>query len=157
MIILIFVFAAGLSLLSFWFANEGEKYGKNGCLFLGIATGVCGCIFAGLTLIWFTVEVQNVLQYKIIDEKIAIYQEENEKIENQIDALVKNYMDYESATYAEFKDKDAITLVTLYPELKSDKLVEKQLEIYNSNNKKIKKLKTEKLDYSISLWLICFK
>lgn len=66
-------------------------------------------------------------------------------------------MDYESSTYAEFKDKDAITLVTLYPELKSDKLVEKQLEIYNSNNKKIKKLKTEKLDYSISLWLICFK
>lgn len=157
MIILIFVLAVGLSMLSFWFANEGYKYDNGVPDVLGVLTGICGCIFAGIMLIWFADEVPKALQCRVIDEKIAIYQEENEKIENQIDAIVKNYMDYESSTYAEFKDKDAITLVTLYPELKSDKLVEKQLEIYNSNNKKIKKLKTEKLDYSISLWLICFK
>lgn len=157
MIILIFVLAVGLSLLSFWFAACADEKRKSGCCGLGVLTGIVGCMFAGAMLMWFASEVPNALQCRVIDEKIAIYQEENEKIENQIDALVKNYMDYESATYAEFKDKDAITLITLYPELKSDKLVEKQLEIYNSNNKKIKKLKTEKLDYSISLWLICFK
>lgn len=39
-----------------------------------------------------------------------------------------------------------ITLVQLYPDLKSNDLVKKQMDIYVNNNKKIKKLKTKKLN-----------
>lgn len=34
----------------------------------------------------------------------------------------------------------------MYPELKSDELVSNQIDIYNSNNKKIKKLKLQKIE-----------
>lgn len=60
---------------------------------------------------------------RTIDEKIAMYKEENTKIEKQIDTLVSNYMDYESDVYEKFKSESSITLVSMYPELKSDKLV----------------------------------
>lgn len=59
-----------------------------------------------------------------IDEKISMYQEENTKIEKQLDTLISNYMNYESNTYEKFKSESSITLVSMYPELKSDKLVE---------------------------------
>ena len=56
---------------------------------------------------------------KTIDEKITMYQEENNKIEKQIDTLVSNYMNYESNTYEKFKSESSITLVSMYPELKN--------------------------------------
>lgn len=45
-----------------------------------------------------------------------------------------------------------ITLVQLYPDLKSNDLVKKQMDIYVNNNKKIKKLKTKKLNISKTKW-----
>lgn len=88
--------------------------------------------------------------------KISMYQEENTKIETQIGDLVKNYMDYESDTYKEFKNESSITLVNLYPELKSDELVQKQMNIYLSNNDKIKELKEKEIDTKIGKWLLYF-
>lgn len=96
------------------------------------------------------------LSYKYIDEKIAMYQEENTKIEKQIDALVQNYMQYESDTYGEFKSSDAITLVSLYPDLKSDELVQQQIEVYTTNNQKIKELKEQKIDINKDKWWLYF-
>lgn len=89
-------------------------------------------------------------------EKIQVYQEENENIESQVGQLVANYMEYESDTYEKFKAKDSITLVSMYPELKSDTLVNTQIEIYNDNNKKIKKLKEELIDLSAKKWILYF-
>ena len=43
------------------------------------------------------------------------------------------------------KLKDGDVLIQMYPELKSNELVSKQIDIYNENNKKIKKLKLEKI------------
>lgn len=91
-----------------------------------------------------------------VDDKIKMYQEENENIESQIGQLVTNYMEYESDTYANFKSEDSITLVSMYPELKSDTLVNTQIEIYNENNKKIKKLKEELIDLSAKKWILYF-
>ena len=44
----------------------------------------------------------------------------------------------------------------MYPELKSDNLVTKQIELYVENNKQIKKLKSEKLDYNLMAWWLYF-
>ena len=74
MIILIFVLAVGLSLLSFWFAACADEKRKSGCCGLGVLTGIVGCMFAGAMLMWFASEVPNALQCRVIDEKIAIYQ-----------------------------------------------------------------------------------
>ena len=65
-------------------------------------------------------------------------------------------MDFEASTYGELKDKDAINLVSLFPELKSDSLVQKQIEVYLANNAKIKELKEDEIDLSKAKWKLYF-
>ena len=93
---------------------------------------------------------------RTIDEKILMYQEENTKIEKQIDTLVSNYMNHESNTYEKFKSESSITLVSMYPELKSDKLVEEQISVYEENNKKIRELKEDKINLKVKRWWLYF-
>lgn len=93
---------------------------------------------------------------RTIDEKITMYQEENNKIEKQLDTLVSNYMNYESNTYEKFKSESSITLVSMYPELKSDKLVEEQISVYEENNKKIRELKEDKINLKVKKWWLYF-
>ncbi len=88
--------------------------------------------------------------------KIEMYEEENTKIEEQINTLVKQYMEYEGKTLTEFKSESSITLVSLYPELKSDNLISKQIEVYIENNNKIKQLKEDKINMKIGKWLLYF-
>ena len=92
----------------------------------------------------------------VIDDKIAMYQEENEKIEEQMDALVSQYMEYESDTYGELKNDSSITLISLYPELKADELVKEQISVYITNNEKIKELKEDKINLKTKKWLLYF-
>lgn len=91
-----------------------------------------------------------------IDKKISMYEEENASIEKNIDVSVKGFMDFESRTYAELKDTDAINLVSLFPELKSDTLVKKQIKVYIDNNNKIKELKEEKINLAKTRWKLYF-
>lgn len=91
-----------------------------------------------------------------IDSKISMYEEENAKIEESIRTFAQSYMDFESETFSDLKNEDAISLITLYPELKSDTLVQKQIEAYLDNNAKIKELKEEKINVSKNRWLLYF-
>lgn len=88
--------------------------------------------------------------------KIEMYEKENQKIEEQVDVLVKQYMEYEGKTLKEFKSESSITLVSLYPELKSDTLISKQIEVYIANNNKIKELKEKEIEMKIGKWLLYF-
>ena len=107
---------------------------------------VCGCPCA-----------YDASQSMIIDEKIAMYQEENKSIESSISTIVENYQDYEKDVFANAKNESIVVVATqLYPELKSNELVKKQLDIYVENNKKIKQLKNKKLDYKVSKWWLYF-
>ena len=90
------------------------------------------------------------------EEKIAMYQEENSKIESQISELVEKYMDYESETLSEFTPESSITLVSLYPDLKSDTLVQTQITTYTENNNIIKELKEMLIDRSVYRWMLYF-
>ena len=91
-----------------------------------------------------------------IDKEIAMYEEENASIEKSIAVAVKSYMDYESSIYAELEDKDTINLVSSIPELKSDTVVQKQIEIYFANNSEIKELKKDKIELSTNKFLLYF-
>ena len=90
------------------------------------------------------------------DEKIAMYQEENTKIEEQIATVVEQYQNYETEIFTSVKPESSVALVSLYPELKSDTLVQSQIEVYVQNNKKIKELRESKIDYANFLWWLYF-
>ena len=96
----------------------------------------------GLTCLGF------VINGRTLDDKIAMYESENAAIEEEINTLVENYMKYESDTYESLKGEDGITLISLYPELKADTLVNQQCELYISNKKQIAYLKEEKISVS---------
>ena len=115
-----------------------------------------GVVVIILSFIGMFICFHNLGQAKIIDEKISMYQEENKNIEEQIDNLVKQYMNYEGSTLKEFSSESSITLITMYPDLKSDELVKAQIDTYTKNNNKIKKLKEDKLDYRLAKWWLYF-
>ena len=92
----------------------------------------------------------------VIDDKIEVYKNENAKLEQQMSAIVNDYIDYESDTFEKLKGEDSVTLVTLFPELKSNELVNKQIEVYVSNNAEIKRLECERLQYKIYSWWLFF-
>lgn len=91
-----------------------------------------------------------------IDKKIAMYEEENAKIEQQIVDVVKQYQEYETGIFKDVAPEGAMTLVTLYPELKSDALVQSQIEVYIENNKAIKELKSMTVNASFYRWWLYF-
>lgn len=115
--------------------------------------GVIGIIGGFIALF---ILINDVKQLDIVDKKIQMYQEENNKIESDIDILVKQYIEYEQNTFKNAKQESSMVLVNLYPELKSNELVQQQIKVYTNNNYQIKKLKEHKLDYQVSKWWLYF-
>ena len=140
-----------------------------GLIFLGIAlfdwfdldvvgafTVVIGIVASGISIISIIVLCVSLSNYRVIDEKIAMYQEENTKIEEQIAETVKQYQQYEADIFTDVASDSAITLVALYPELKADTLVQSQVDVYIKNNEKIKSLKEDKINGTINKWWLYF-
>lgn len=113
-------------------------------------------IFMCITLFYIIVNICTVVDASVIDEKIALYEESNEVIESELDLLVKNYMNYESDTLSQFKSESSTTLVTMFPELKADTLVQQQLNTYKENTAIIRQLKEEQLKASVAKWWLYF-
>ncbi len=93
---------------------------------------------------------------RVIDDKIELYTNQNKQIEEKVEVVVKEYMNYEGDTLKELKSDSYITLVNLYPELKSDEMIKQQINLYTSNNAKITELKEQKLNKTIYKWWIYF-
>jgi hypothetical protein len=139
----------GLVALGFWLVREDFEFTG----LLSIVIGIIGAII----VICFTIGVSISLSETVVsNEKIKMYTEENSKIEKQIDTVVKEYMEYEGKTFEKLKCDSSITLVSLYPELKSDELVKTQISTYQENNKKIKELKETKINGKIYKWWLYF-
>lgn len=90
-----------------------------------------------------------------VDKKIEIYQEENKKIEEDVAIVVSNYLNHESSTFKEIIDNPT-ALAVVCPELKSNELVSKQIDLYIKNNKKIKDLKLSKVSKNTYEFLLYF-
>ena len=115
-----------------------------------------GLIFLG-ELIALIFLINGLVNMRVIDTKIELYSQQNIKIESKVENAVKQYMEYENKTFTELKNEESyITLVSLYPELKSDELIKKEIEIYEENNKKILSLKEEKTNKTIYRWWLYF-
>lgn len=115
-----------------------------------------GVIVAALSIAFILVTSIVVSHSFVIDDKLAMYEEENTKIEERIATVVEQYQQYETDIFESVAPKDAVTYVSLYPELKSDTLVQTQIEVYMANNEKIKALREEKIDAKILKWWLYF-
>lgn len=98
----------------------------------------------------------NVSGLSVIDAKIEMYEAENATIETQIAETVSQYQNHEKEIFTEIAPESAVTLVALYPELNSDTLVQKQIEVYLENNSKIKTLKETKISGKVYRWWLYF-
>lgn len=135
--------------------QKADKKGQCGLTILGIAGGVITGGILIIMVIALAENINNVISEKTIDNKIVMYEEENIKIETQITVLVEQYIDYETETLTELKGNE-MALVSLYPELKADTLVQEQIKVYTRNNDKIKELKEKKIDIKLSKWWLYF-
>ena len=118
-----------------------------------LAIGIIGTAIGFIVAVVLSILVSNL---SVIDAKIEMYEQENAVIETQISETVKQYQEYESGIYKEVAPESAVTLVSLYPDLKSDTLVQKQIEVYLTNNDKIKELKESKISGSVKRWWLYF-
>ena len=123
---------------------------------VGMGMSALGGVGSLASFIALLVLVGCVINLKVIDSKIAMYQEENTKIESQITECVKQYQQYETDIFTEVTPESAVTLVALYPELKADTLVSKQIDVYLANNQKIKELKESKISGDVYRWWLYF-
>lgn len=119
-----------------------------------ILFGIISSVLSLIATFVFMVEVSSSMY---IDDKITMYQQENKSIESSIATIVENYQDYEQDIFKDVKPESYITIATqVYPDLKSNELVKKQIDIYLENNKKIKQLKEEKISAKIYKWWLYF-
>ena len=128
-------------------------YGKDK---IGKIFQIIGTVATIISTIVTIVLLVCVLNRVNIEKKIAIYEEENTKIEQQIADTVKQYQEYETGIFTEVAPESSITLVALYPELKSDTLVQSQIEVYVENNKTIKELKSSAINAPVYRWWLYF-
>lgn len=117
---------------------------------------VISSIFVVVSLISVAILSINVSNLSTIDQKIEMYEQENTKIEQQIETAVTAYQQHEKDVFTSVKPNSYIQLVSLYPELKSDTLVKTQIKTYQSNNKKIKELKEQAINGNVVRWWLYF-
>lgn len=117
---------------------------------------IIGVVVSLASIIVVVLLLECVVDRVNIDKKISLYEEENTKIEQQIVDVAKQYQEYESGVFKDVTSEGAMTLVTLYPELKSDTLVQSQIEVYIENNKAIKELKSMAVNASFYRWWLYF-
>lgn len=95
-------------------------------------------------------------QSMVIDDQIALYEDVNQQIDNSIYEMVVQYQGYEEGTFEKLKGTTADTLISLYPELKTDILVNSQMEIYVNNQREILKLKEYRIKLRVVRWWLYF-
>lgn len=120
---------------------------------LGVFLGTIPLVICIIVAIFLTAQVSNL---SVIDQKVEMYEQENTKIEQQIETAVTAYQQHEKDVFTSVKPNSYIQLVSLYPELKSDTLVKAQIKTYQSNNKKIKELKEQAINGNVKRWWLYF-
>ena len=140
--ILLLIIGIGLTCCIFMDNDTGEVFSEFGSLISVVA------------LIGIIINIGILINGRTFDDKIAMYEQENAAIEQSVNVLVKDYYKHESDTYSSLKPENAVLFASAYPELQSNELATKQLEIYVDNNNKIKELKEDQINLSKNrFWL----
>jgi hypothetical protein len=120
-------------------------------------TGLGVAIF--IVFLFITVIAAGIYNYdkSTINSRLTILEEQNQVVLSQIEPLVQQALDYESNTYKDFKlDASKIVAFTqLYPDLKANDFLNKQIDIILANQEEIKQLKLDRASlnaYHFWLW-----
>lgn len=126
----------------------------------GFGLVICGSIFGTITLIvlLFVLAFYNGTK-STNSEQIAVLEERNTEILEQIEPLVNKYLDYEKDSYDNLKlNPNTLVALSAYPELKGNEFVMKQINVVLLNQQQITDLKLEyaKLE-SYRMWIFVGK
>jgi len=127
--------------LGFYLQNSPKFEHNDDCDMLGFTLSLVGGLLAMIVVIIILVMMEKVVSLSTVDSKISLYELANQEIEDEFDAIVGNYMSYEM----EFNAK-----------LKSDAMVQQQLELYRDNKSKILALNEDKINGRITRWWLYF-
>lgn len=119
-------------------------------------TGGVGVFIGIVMLITISVMIGFIGSSRVYDTKIAMYEEENAKIEQSVVVAVEKYLEHEQSIFEDITNENLQTLLVVYPEIKSDTLITKQIEIFITNNDKIRELKEEKISLGTLKFLVYF-
>lgn len=163
MLIVLFIIFLLMIIIGCLIAKWSDIPSEHDGIFIFASLGtVLGCICEFIVVCFIIGCSVGISKLKVADEKIQMYQEENSNIQNQVAEIVKNYQDYEQNTYTEslknidVSNTDVVVLTQLYPDIKSNEMINKQIQIYQDNNNKIKEIKEEKLNNEICKWWLYF-
>jgi len=110
----------------------------------------------GIKIIVMATFIGYIVNGRVIDQKIELLENKNKEIESKVEVSVKSYMEYEGKTFKDLKVDSYIQLVNLYPDLKSDELIKKEIELYQKNIEEVNNLKMEKINISNYKWWVYF-
>jgi hypothetical protein len=116
-----------------------------GCIAVG------GMIISGLIIAW---SVCGIWDGAVAADKIKSYEQGKARIEKEMGTMVNAYMDYEKDNVKRVSDKDAVSYVTVIPELKSSDLVKQEMALYADYDKRIMKLKEQQSDAKFAKFLL---
>ena len=113
-------------------------------------SGVTSFILIGVLLISLF-DLANTRSY---DAEIAVIQEQNSVLEDNVNSCVSVYLEHEGKTYDAMTADKAIAYAIALPELSSNVLVQEQISIYKENratlqNLLLKKAKVSALRYKV--------
>lgn len=154
MILVIIAIALAVGFAGYFMYHESKR--NSHVETIGMGVQIVGWVAAGVAAVIAVVLLICSLVSATADKKVDMYQEENARIEQQVADVVEQYQQYETDIFTEVAPESSMTLVSLYPELKSDKLVQSQIDIYLENSKQIKQLKEMLIDRSIVNWWLYF-
>lgn len=92
-----------------------------------------------------------------IHSRLAVLEEQNTTVLTQVEPLVQQALNYESSNYQDLKldVNKLIIFAQMYPELKANSFLNKQIDIILANQEEIKQLKLDKATlnaYHFWLW-----
>lgn len=102
------------------------------------------------------VSIGKVIGSSAIDEQINLYEDANVQIEEHINNAVDEYKAYENDTLERFDGSNGTEIISMYPELKANELIQEQMDIYYQNQTTILELKSEKIKLKPWKWWLYF-
>ena len=139
-------------------------------LVIGIALIICGYyqedegililgLLIGLPSLMAMIIAGGIYNYNssTIDSRLAVLEEQNTTVLTQVEPLVQQALNYESSNYQDLKldVNKLIIFAQMYPELKANSFLNKQIDIILANQEEIKQLKLDKASlnaYHFWLW-----
>lgn len=151
MITLIFIISVIVFVVCVFYCNFIDD--DFGLFCLSALGGIISIISTIIAFAFLIDGAGNYISWRNVDDKIAMYQEENKAIEQDIKYVVEQSRSHENDTYRDILDNPT-ALAIAFPELKSNELASKQIDLYVKNNDKIKSLKLKKIEReNYAFWL----